>query len=78
MEISPKKGMYGRTLVKYDIAHMTGTSPCTDGEDEDMGPTDDSTKMSQLSPPKSDRPRIAGTRFKLAFDQHIGFHTGFT
>jgi len=43
-----------------------------------MGTTDNSTKMSQLSPPKSDRPRIAGTRFTLAFDQHIGFHTGFT
>ena len=51
-------------------------APCTDGEDEDMGSTDDSTKMSQLNPPKSDRPRIAGTGFTLALYQHIGFHTG--
>ena len=41
-----------------------------------MGSTDDSTKMSQLNSPKSDRPRISGTGFTLAFDQHIGFHTG--
>jgi len=46
---------------------------CTD-RDEDMGSTDDSTKRLQLNPPKSDRLRIAGTGFMLAFDWHIGFH----
>jgi len=30
------------------LRHSTGTSPCTNGEDEDMGSTNDSTKMSQL------------------------------
>jgi len=49
---------------------------CTDGEDEDVGSTNDSTKRSQLNPPKSDRPRISDTGFMLAFDWHIGFHMG--
>ena len=51
-------------------------APCTDGEDEDIGSTDDSTKRLQLNPSKSDRPRISGTGFMLAFDWHIGFHMG--
>jgi len=52
-------------------------APCTDGEDEDVGSTDDSTKRSQLNPPKSDRLRIAGTVFMLAFDR-VSQGYGFT
>ena len=51
-------------------------APCTDGENEDAGSSDDSTKKAQLNPPKSDRLRIAVTRFMLAFDWHIGFFMG--
>ena len=49
---------------------------CTDREDENMGSTNDSTKRLQSNPPKSDRPRFAGTGFMLAFDWLIGFRMG--
>ena len=55
---------------------MAEAAPCMDGEEEDVGTTNDSTKRSQLNPPKSDRLRISDTRFMLAFDQHVGFCTG--